>query len=138
MPREDLRAVMQRKLKRVHWQQIDQDGVPNLNGCLGGKEFWVHCVTATGWKPEMRRSLVRWICRRAAMGVPIFVFTRSARLLGAYRGIPTDEVWLIDGNYASELRSWGLKKLPRKAVLGVWEGGFAKWDWPAILKALTA
>jgi len=137
MPRDGLRGIVTRNLKNVHWQAFDIHGLPNLNGCLEGKEFWVHCVVTTDFHARVPRSLAGWFKRRGATRGRIFVFIERTSLRGAYRGSQeVDELWILDGRYASYLTA-SLKKLPKRAVIGVWDGGPRGWDWQAIRQAIV-
>src|SRR5262249_37369099 len=110
---------------------------PNLNGCSDGEEFWVHCMVSIDFDAKPPASLVRWFSMRSAMSGRIFIFVARTRLSGPSRHPPEEEAWLIDGRHAQVLKRRGLKKLPRKAVLGVWDGGPKNWDWRAIRRLIA-
>ena len=138
MPKDGLRGVIQRRLRAYHWQPLDIDGLPNLNGCLKGKDIWLHCLATFGWRVEVPQSLVEWMRGRAKVRGRVLVFVNRSSSEGARnRRREVDELWLIDGKYIRELRQNGLKRLPKKAVLGVWDGSPKTWNWLAIAKLLA-
>lgn len=136
-----LRALFRERLPQVHWQSIETAGtgrgVPDSNGCYAGVEFWVEYKVTDGYAVELRPEQVGWHCQRSRAGGRTFVAVRR-RCLAGPRKAAADELWLLPGRLAREVRSMGLRELPDDFVLGAWTGGPAKWDWGEVLRLLTA
>lgn len=138
-PDDGLRAIIHTGLPAVHWQAIETGllarGVPDSNGCHGGVEFWVECKATEHWAVELQPEQVGWLTRRARAGGRVFVAVRR-RFVATTRRSAADELWLMRGEYARELKDEGLRCDPR-AVLGSWPGGPRAWCWPEVLALLT-
>lgn len=136
-----LRNLFRDKLRDFHWQSIETGGtgrgVPDLNGCLRGVELWVECKVTAGWAVTLRPEQIGWLCRRARAGGRVFVAVRRCCPSGPRR-TAADELWLLLGHHAPDLRTGGLPRGPSRAVLGMWPGGPARWPWPAVRAALLA
>lgn len=126
-----LRKLLREKLPQVHWQAIETGGVglgvPDVNGCYRGAEFWVELKQTDGWAVTLRPHQIGWLLHRARAGGRVFVLVRRAR----------EELWLCRGSCARELKSSGLKGVLPAAVLEVWGGGPQKWGWEALLAHLA-
>lgn len=131
----DLRKIFRKYLPRVHWISVESrltdSGIPDLNGCLEGVEFWVECKATRGHAVVMRPAQVGWLARRHRAGGRVLVAVRR-------RARHADELWLVAGEAAAILRSGGLAALPRRAVLGCWDGGPARWPWTSVRTALVS
>ena len=48
---KNLWALLRDNIKEVHWQRIETgmtgSGVPDVNGCAKGKEFWIELKEST-------------------------------------------------------------------------------------------
>lgn len=126
-----LRKIFRTHLPAVAWSTIEtgtvEPGVPDLNGCHGGIEFWVECKATTGWAVEVKKSQVAWHLLRASKWGRTFF---AVRQLGAGR----DDFHLIEGRHAIPFFDAGLREVP---TLFHCAGGPAKWEWGRILKLLT-
>ncbi len=136
-----LRSLFRKNLLAVDWLSVEtaatEGGVPDSNGCLGGAEFWVEHKSTDGWTPAVCPAQVGWALRRARHGGRVFFAVRRVHPGGRHRGPAVDELWLVAGAAARELKSRGLRGLPRGAVLGHWHDGPSRWDWGAILRVLV-
>jgi hypothetical protein len=126
-----LRSIFKRKLRQVHWQSIETShigaGVPDLNGCYRSVEFWIELKKAKGWSVGLSPVQIAWISRRIRSGGRVFIAVRKGSTL-----------WLLHGAAATALRQQGLRDLPAGALAGCWQGGPAKWPWPAVLGLLAS
>src|SRR5215213_7651185 len=82
-------------LPQVHFQRIETGGtgrgVPDLNGCWGGTEFWIENKHTAGWcvpRDKMRAEQVGWLERRARAGGRVFLAVRQT-------GRRRDDLWLL-------------------------------------------
>lgn len=135
-----LRTLFRERLPQVHWQSIETGstgrGIPDSNGCYRGCEFWVEFKQTQGYAVTLRPEQVAWIFRRARAGGKVIIAVRRQCTAGPRRS-GADELWLLDGFYAREVRQHGLRSLPQQAVLLSCAGGPASWDWSAVLRCLT-
>lgn len=133
-----LRSLFRQHLPMVHWESIESPftnrGIPDLNGCHLGHEFWVENKQTTGWAVTLRPEQVAWMLRRQRAGGHTFIAVRRQSTPGPRRGPGVDDLYLIPGALAREAKMGGLKAI---TPCGVWEGGPAGWDWGAILASLT-
>ena len=67
-----LYQALKNNLTKVHWQRIEtgalQQGVPDVNGCYGGHEFWLELKCTTSDRVSLSPFQVSWHMRRAASG----------------------------------------------------------------------
>ena len=125
----ELRTIFRRHLPTVAWTTIEtaavEPGVPDSNGCYGGIEFWVEMKKTNGWAVEVKPAQVAWHkLRQSKRGKTFFAVRRK-----------NDELYLIHGRYAAELREGGLKACP---CLLSCAGGPASWKWDEIFGILLA
>lgn len=122
-----------------HWQSIEtvlvSTGVPDSNGCCGGVEVWVEFKQTSGWAVTLRPDQIGWLVARSYRGGRCFVAVRRWTAAGP-RKPAADELWLLDGARARELKTGGLRA--NVGVLGVWRGGPSAWDWAAVQSLLVA
>lgn len=131
-----LRRLFQRHLPDADWQSIETPvsrGVPDINGCLYGQEFWIEFKLTSGWAVGLRPEQVAWLVRRARAGGRVFVAVRRRCLTGARRKA-ADELWLLPGAAAREILDRGLRET--NLVLGTWAGGPVRWDWDGVRAVL--
>ena len=69
MPKESLLWKQLRdNLPKVHWQRIETGitgaGVPDVNGCLDGKEVWVELQRVKGRQIGLRPMHIAWFATR--------------------------------------------------------------------------
>ena len=126
---DGLRRLFRQNLPMVHWISVEtgvtDPGVPDLNGCAQGVEFWLECKATQGWAVTLRPEQIGWLERRARAGGRTFIAVRRHCAAGARRRM-ADEVWLFWGRDARRLKLLGLKVL---APLAVFSAGPANWDW---------
>lgn len=136
----NLRSLFQKHLPDIHWQPIETwstgQGVPDVNGCCGGREFWIENKATGGWTIHFEPGQVAWAERRVRAGGRTFVAVRRQANAGPRRGQAVDELWLFNGESARALALNGLKAGPRPLVQT--SGGPARWDWPKIRQLLLA
>lgn len=129
----NLRNLLQKHLPNFHWVTIESGfvsrGVPDLNGCTNGHDFWVECKKTKSWTVVVRPEQIAWIEKRIRYGGKVFIAVRRQNIT---KQNSADELWLLDGTAARPLRSAGLNVLPAHIILGRWPGGPAAWPWPAI------
>jgi Holliday junction resolvase len=102
-----------------------EGGVPDMNGCRGGVEFWCEMKRAEHWRCKIRPAQVGWIERRLRAGGRVFIAVRR----------DDTELWLYHGAAIRRLTDTRLDMVPS---LGHWSGGAARWDWDLIEGMLTA
>jgi len=121
-----------------HWQSLETTlvapGTPDLNGCRDGTEVWVENKQTTGWNVTLRPAQVAFLVARAAAGGRTFVAVRKVSSPGPRRGVAVDALYLCDGARARELKTGGLRA--GVGILGCWNGGPGRWDWPAVERIL--
>lgn len=132
--------MFQKHLPSVHWQGVETwstgQGVPDMNGCIEGWEFWIENKLTSGYKVNFEVGQVAWIERRHRAGGRVFLAIRRKAPAGPRRGEAVDELWLFKGNQVRSVAVNGLdedKEFPFYRT----EGGPAKWNWEAIKNALT-
>lgn len=67
-------------LKRAHVQRIESmvgRGIPDLNVCYKGKEFWIELKVYTNHKVYMRTQQIAWGMARSMAGGHVFVVARE-------------------------------------------------------------
>ena len=88
-------------------------GVPDVNACVRGREFWVELkVVARGKQVGLRPSQVAWHTRRAQHGGRSWILANVVR---------TGEIWLWPGRDARAVLEHGLDQWPRLALPGPWD-----------------
>jgi hypothetical protein len=128
-----LRSIIQERMVGPHWTPIETGGtalgVPDLEGCLRGVQVWIECKDIDGWsaKAKMRPGQVAWIERRTRKGGRVFVAVRRAG----------EELWLFSGAAARPLIDGErLDRVIPAFLLGRFEGGPARWNWPKVAEIL--
>jgi Holliday junction resolvase len=123
----ELRAVFRHHLPRVGWTTIEtaavEPGVPDLNGCFDGVEFWVEMKQTEGWTVEVKAAQVAWHKLRQSKGGRTFFAVRRKRT----------DLYLIHGRHADVLKTEGLKTCPALLHYG---GGPSEWGWVEVLCTL--
>lgn len=124
-----LRQLFKKHLPDVHWQAIETfitgSGVPDINGCLDGIEFWIENKFAKGKKRArvtFSPAQVGWIEQRLRHGGRVFIAVRHTTA-------QADTLYLLRGAAARELT---VGETPEALAIGVWDGGPARWDWDAV------
>lgn len=136
-----LRPIFRKGLLPGHFQTIETGlvagGVPDLNGCINGIEFWLEFKKTHAWAVKVREEQVAWAETRARAGGRVFMAVRRYRPASA-RNTPCDDLWLLTHDAARLLISGhGLNKLPSGIILGIWQGGPAGWPWQKIRDLLV-
>ncbi len=69
---KDTYQSLKRNLPKVHWQRIESGatsrGVPDINACYAGKEFWVELKILHGDRVSLTPQQVAWHTRRSKQG----------------------------------------------------------------------
>ena len=129
----DLRKLFRKNLPQVHWVSVESGftdlGIPDMNGCVGGREFWVEAKLARGNVVRIRPGQIAWLSRRHRVGGRVFVAVRQQK---PRHGV--DRLWLFRGEHAAVLSDQGMDAT---SYAGMWDGGPHKWPWEAILTELT-
>jgi hypothetical protein len=135
---DGLRGVIRAHLRMVHWTTIEtgltEQGVPDLHGCWRGVDLWIECKAASAWAVTVRPAQVGWHLRRTRNGGVSWFAVRRRADGGPRRGPAVDELILVRGSAARQLRTSGLRDVEQIR----WGGGPARWDWDAVLAALLA
>jgi hypothetical protein len=136
-----LRPIFRKKLLPGHLQTIETGmvggGVPDLNGCIDGVEFWLELKKTHAWAVKIQVAQPGWAEARTRAGGRVFMAVRRYRAASA-RNPACDDLWLLTHDAARLLISGtGLNKLPAAVILGVWAGGPANWPWATIRQVLT-
>ena len=127
-----LRSLFRKYLPEVHWTTIEsrhtESGIPDLNGCDAGVDFWIECKLTKSWYVKVSPFQEAWILRRVRNGGTCYVAVRRKSKIHK-----CDELWLVHGHAVRQLRK-GLRHLPEAAVAtgGPFAGGPRHWRWPAL------
>ena len=119
-----LYQALKNNLPKVHWQRIEtgalQQGVPDVNGCWGGHEFWIELKCTTTDNVSLTPFQCSWHMRRAAAGgcSCIMVAHSKHNVLTLHRGV--DALRLIEDGVSSSVAH----RL------------YAPVDWPMVLRLL--
>ena len=86
---KELWLLIRENLTNVHLQRIETGmtgaGVPDVNGCGFGKEFWIELKEIhQGNKLTLRPMQVSWLAKRAMHGGQVFVLARKNDELKLY------------------------------------------------------
>jgi len=143
-----LRPLFRSRLPQFMWTSVETgatgSGVADSNYLLNGVEGWIeHKQTDASKIDSLNKYQVAWLHRRARCGGRVWIACRRWHDGGPRRGPPIDELWLVPGGWAQELRSGGLLALARTgdawlAGLEWWPGGPARWPWDRVAAALVA
>lgn len=90
MARErDLWLLLKNNLTDIHFQRIETgltgSGVPDVNGCAKGKEFWIELKEIhRGKSLTLRPMQIAWMAKRSAVGGQVFVLARKQNVIKLY------------------------------------------------------
>ena len=89
MPKESLLWKQLRdNLPKVHWQRIETGitgaGVPDVNGCLDGKEVWVELKRVKGRQIGLRPMQIAWLATRTKYGGRCYVLAKKDKTIKLY------------------------------------------------------
>ena len=125
---KDLWRLIKVNLRDIHLQRIETgatgSGVPDVNGCAKGQEFWIELKEIhSGNALTLRPMQVAWIAKRAQYGGQVFVLARKNEVIKLFH---------VDGLLgAKELIDEGFKK---KALVKL----VPPYDWEALTAALLS
>lgn len=153
---DGLRALFHRHLPHPRDLQnvelgLTGTGVPDLNFCVDGVEGHVEMKATGGWAVTLDPAQIGWIVTRCRHGGRVLIAVRR-RTAGGPRTETADELWLLRGVYARELRAGGLRwalaqppipatragagrgvlRPPGHPLTGRWTGGPRQWAWDEI------
>lgn len=77
-------------IPEVHWSRIENvagSGIPDLNGCYGGKELWVELKMFRGKQISLRNSQLVWTAKHLQAGGDVVLIARK-----------DDEIWVFEGS----------------------------------------
>ena len=125
---KNLWLLMRSNLPEIHLQRIETGmtgaGVPDVNGCAKGKEFWVELKEVhSGNKLTLRPMQISWLTKRASHGGQVFVMARKNDIIKLYH---VDSLTRVQ-----ELMKGGFKS---KALLTL----EIPYDWKALNTALLS
>lgn len=87
-------------------------GVPDVNGCFKGEEFWVELKVTSTNRVGLRPEQVAWHLIRTRAGGKTFIFVKKAK-----------EMYLFAGRNAREVADHGLKA----EAIGRYKGTVQDW-----------
>ena len=104
---KNLWLLLRENLPNIHLQRIETGmtgaGIPDINGCGKGKEFWIELKEIhSGNKLTLRPMQISWLAQRASHGGQVFVMARKNNEIKLYHidsltGIKD----LVKGGYSS-------------------------------------
>lgn len=104
MLEKDLWADIRKNIKGPHWQRIETgttaSGVPDVNGCLAGREVWLELKILVGTKIRLTALQVLWLRQRWHHGGRSFVLAKHPK---------TKRMYLGTGFHAAEIQKNGIK-----------------------------
>jgi|TARA_R110000772_G_scaffold32059_1_gene78742 penicillin-binding protein-related factor A (putative recombinase) len=79
---KNLWLLLRTNLPQLHLQRIETGmtgaGVPDVNGCAKGKEFWIELKEIhSGNALTLRPMQISWLAKRASFGGQVFVMARK-------------------------------------------------------------
>ncbi len=86
---KNLWLLLRKNLPQIHFQRIETGmtgaGVPDVNGCGKGKEFWIELKEIhAGNKLTLRPMQISWLAKRASHGGQVFVMARKNNEIKLY------------------------------------------------------
>jgi hypothetical protein len=134
-----LTGIFRKQMPHVHWQPVETwstgQGVPDLNGCVSGAEFWIEMKQTKSNKVKIEPEQVAWAERRLRAGGRVFLAVRLHCDAGP-RKEAKDELHLFRSNDARAIMLEGLSAI-KATPLVLLRGGPAKWDWAKVQRVLT-
>ena len=116
MKEADFWKLVKSRLPLIHWQRMETGstgrGVPDVNGCFEGQEFWIELKVTNTKKVALRPEQVAWHLLRARAKGKTYI------LVKAKKGI-----YLFAGKDAKEVLDEGLNA----EALAVYQGSFSDW-----------
>jgi len=135
----DLRTLFRNKIKEWQWTSIETagtaTGVPDSEFCTPqGIQGWIEFKVTHGFSVNLSPLQVAWLDRRCRYGGNAWIAVR--RLPTAKMYVDVDELWLMSGSHAANLKAFGLKGIPEDQRK-FWCDGPGNWDWGEIAKRLA-
>jgi Holliday junction resolvase len=99
---------IKRALPYVHWQRIETgtgQGVPDVNGCIGGDEFWLELKIAQGNKVKITPGQIAWLMQRIDAGGKAWIIVKKK-----------EQIFIYNGYQGSFLLDSGLKLQPEATM----------------------
>ena len=86
---KNLWLLLRSNLPEIHLQRIETGmtgaGVPDVNGCAKGKEFWIELKEIhSGNALTLRPMQISWLAKRASHGGQVFVMARKDNEIKLY------------------------------------------------------
>ena len=86
---KNLWLLLRKNLPQIHLQSIETgmtgSGVPDVNGCAKGKEFWIELKEIhSGNALTLRPMQISWLAKRALHGGQVFVMARKNNEIKLY------------------------------------------------------
>tara|TARA_R110002020_G_scaffold285547_1_gene501066 strand:+ start:296 stop:685 length:390 start_codon:yes stop_codon:yes gene_type:complete len=86
---KNLWLLLRKNLPQIHFQRIETgitgSGVPDVNGCAKGKEFWIELKEIhSGNALTLRPMQIAWLAKRALHGGQVFVMARKNNEIKLY------------------------------------------------------
>ena len=86
---KNLWLLLRSNLPEIHLQRIETGmtgaGVPDVNGCAKGKEFWIELKEIhSGNALTLRPMQISWLAKRASFGGQVFVMARKNEEINLY------------------------------------------------------
>jgi hypothetical protein len=129
----ELRKLFRKHLPQVHWSSIEsgltEPGVPDLNGCFDGVDFWVENKKTNAWAVRVQPDQIGWHLRHSKDGGHTFFAIRRMAKIGP-RKVAADDLYLVAGQNVRSLSEDGLKGTP---IIASFSGGPARWNWTIVL-----
>mgnify|MGYP000707654978 FL=1 len=105
---KNLWLLLRTNLPNIHLQRIETGmtgaGVPDVNGCAKGKEFWIELKEIhSGNQLTLRPMQISWLAKRASHGGQVFVMARKNDEIKLYHvDSLTGIKELVKGGYNSD------------------------------------
>jgi hypothetical protein len=135
-----LRSLFRQHLRvGFDWTSIESGatggGIPDSNYCSQGIEGWLEYKAADAVAVSFRPEQPGWLERRFRAGGRCTVAVRRQHKGGSRKGLPADELWMLDGAKAGLIQEVGLVR-DMTYVLGVFPDGPARWNWDVVREIL--
>lgn len=131
-----LSQLFRKHLPDVDFARIETwstgQGVPDVNGCCEGAEFWIEMKATSGRAVTISPEQVAWAERRLRHGGRVFLAVRRQHDGGPRKGPAVDELWLFTGAQTRWIATEGLPS----DHFWFWAGGPRSWDWGEIKRIL--
>lgn len=142
-----LRTLFRDHLKAgLQWTSVETGGtgkgIPDSEFCGGGAQGWVEFKQTDGWAVTLDPEQISWHTIRGLRGGRSFIAVRRKHNGGVRRGPRADELWVMPGALAKQLKVGGLKWAREHedmgAILVRCSGGPARWDWTSVRRVLLS